>query len=166
MASVKDTNVGTAVQIDDASNCIVTVVGDIGSTTGDSITYKFMAASADDAPNFDSTAVETTTDGTGTTTRVSRFWDYVEVTDMDDGSTIDGVTGDTTAFITGAATNYSTATTGDPVYIATSTVGVKRYKINDIAAKWLNLEITTYTDASDGNYASSTLSAVANCKSN
>lgn len=161
--------VGTATDVGENSNCVITVAANMFSTTSDSITFKFMGSSYDPDPNFTDTVTTTELPVGATTTATSTvlnnvYWDYIEVVDLEDLSSIDGDTGDTIVPPV-SWNNYTTGDTSAVGAIASSSRGVQRYRIEDTNVKWVNMEITTYTNASytDGT---STLNSFVSCKGN
>lgn len=57
------------------------VIATLGMGAGDTLTVKIQGSSAEEAPNF------------GAAKTISNEWDYIQVIDKEDGSTVDGDVG-------------------------------------------------------------------------
>lgn len=86
-----------------------------GMGAGDTITVKVQKSSSETAPNFHLTKSAT------------NDWDYCQIVDSEDGSTVDGDTGVT----------FSDAN------------DLRNFAINDDDAVWINLEITAQSDVAN-----------------
>jgi hypothetical protein len=103
------TGVGTAINVEDFIHIIFQVATDGGDDA--TLTVKFQGSISDDAPDF--SAAQSATN----------HWDYIQVVDLEDGSTIDGDTG----FSVAGADDY------------------RNFEININGLKWVTASITSRT---------------------
>lgn len=92
--------------VDDFKHATITL-----STTAATATVQFACAMSETAPDFSAAKSET------------NRWDYVDVTDLEDGSSIDGDTG----------------------IALTNTTDVRQFELNVDSAKWCTALNTAYT---------------------
>ena len=84
-----------------------------GMGVGDTITVKIQGSSSASAPTFSSAK------------SASNLWDYIQIVDLEDGTTVDGDTG-----VTFSDSN-----------------DVRKFAINADGLVWVNVEITVISDA-------------------
>ena len=109
--AVSATGAGNAIFVEDFRHKEI-AISVAGMGAGDTITVKIQGSSSEDAPGFD--AAKT----------ASNEWDYIQMVDLEDASTIDGDTG-----ITFADSN-----------------DLRKFAVNVDGLKWVTANITAITD--------------------
>jgi len=112
LEAVAATGAGDAILVADYRHKNITIATD-GMGSGDTIVIKVQGSSSKEVPNFDGAKT------------YDNDWDYIQVVDLEDGSTIDGDTG------------ISFADSDD----------LRKFAVNIDGLRWLTVNVTTISDA-------------------
>jgi len=104
------TGAGLALDVSNYRHIVVS----IGTASSGNLTVKFQGSVAKDAPTW------------GSAQSATNHWDYIQIKDLEDGSSVDGDTG----------------------FAVVGTDDVRLFEVNTNGLRWLNLNVTARTAGS------------------